>query len=169
MSKVKETDDKQDLFRDLKSADERRRQYAVRALSKSVTAREVSSFVHNLRPYHWQGKLGAIKLLGKLGDEVSVEKLKAFILDFNPRVREAARRTLVKLGVTDPYTDDDVAELVSYLDHPSWWVRSNAIKALAALKDKRAVEPISQKLLDEDEYVREAAKEAVAALTRKPK
>ena len=169
MGKVRAIDDKQDLFQDLNSEDENRRKYALKALSKNVTEDEVVTFVHNLRPYHWQGKHSAIKLLAKFSDELSIESLKAFVLDFNPKVRQAARRTLAKLGVTDPYTEDDVLEMVGYLDHPSWWVRLNAIKGIAALKDKRAVDPISRLLLDEDDTVREAAREALAALNHKGK
>jgi HEAT repeat protein len=41
------------------------------------------------------------------------------------------------------------------------------MKGLAALRDKRAVDPISQLLLDEDEAVREAAREALTSLRKK--
>jgi len=167
MNRARLTDERQDLFRDLGSGDEDRRRYAMRALSKSSSAREVLAFLHNLRPYQAEGKLGAIKLLGRFGDELSVEKLKGMVLDFNPKVRRAAVRTLEKLGVKSPYTDEDIDELVGWLDHPSWWVRLNAVKGLAALKDKRAVEPLSRLLLDEDDSVAEAAKQALAAMNRK--
>ena len=138
-------------------------------LVKHATSRQVADFVRSLREIQWQGKIEAVKILGKTNDPVSVQRLKALVLDFNPRVRQAARKALGKLGITQPFTDDDVVELVSYLEHPSWWVRTNAIKSLAALKDKRAVEPISQCLLDDDETVRASALQALDDLKRSGK
>ena len=162
----KTREDHNDLFLDLLSNEDARRRYAVRMLTKNATTREVLDFVHHLRPFQWIGKLEAVKLLRKFSDEPSVERLKTLVLDYNPKVRQAARRALTQLGVEQPYTDQDVEELVSYLDHPSWWVKTNAIKSLTALKDTRAIEAISQLLLDEDDMVRTAAKEAVITLKR---
>ena len=90
--------------------------------------------------------------------------LKSLIIDFNPKVRQAATKSLRKLGIDKPLSDDEVAELVSFLDHPSWWVKMKTIKTLEAIRDPRALEPISKLLLDEDEAVRQAAKEAVESL-----
>lgn len=159
--------DHDDLFEDLISGDETRRRYAVRELSRQKCSREVDDFVRGLPPFKWEAKLSAVKIFAKIGDQTGIERLKALMLDYNPKVRQNARRSLYKLGVKQPYTDDDVVELVSYLDHPSWWVKTNAIKGLAALRDRRAVDPISQLLFDDDEAVREAAKEALAALRKK--
>lgn len=159
--------DHEDLFADLLSGDQTRRRYAERELSRHKCSREVDDFVRGLPPFKWEAKLSAVKILTKIADKPGIERLKALMLDYNPKVREAARRALYKLGVKQPYTDDDVVELVSYLDHPSWWVKTSAIKGLAALRDKRAVDPISQLLLDEDESVREAAREALATLRKK--
>lgn len=167
MNRAKPADEKQDLFRDLGSDDEIRRRYALRVLAKHSSVRDVLTFLHSLRPYHSEGKLSAIKLLGRFGDEMSVEKLRALVLDFNPAVRKAAVRTLEKLGVKSPYADEDIDELVGWLDHPSWWVRLSAVKGLAALKDKRVVEPMSRMLLDEDDTVVEAAKQALAGMKKK--
>jgi len=159
-------EDRADLIRDLKSSDTKRRRYAVRMLTGKANSRQVSSFLEKLRPYDWEGRLSAISLLERIGDETAEEKLKTLALDFHPRVRSAARKSLKKLGVEHPYSDDEVLELVTYLDHPSWWVKTNAIKSLAMLKDRRALDPISHLLLDEDEQVREAAQEALAAIRK---
>jgi HEAT repeat protein len=153
----------------LLSEDEKRRMYASRTLARHASSRQVADFLRSLRDVQWQGKIEGVKILGKLGDKLSVERLKTLVLDFNPRVRQTARKALAKLGITQPFTDDDVVELVGYLEHPSWWVRTSAIKSLAALKDKRAVEPISQCLLDEDETVRLAAGQALDDLKRSKK
>ena len=167
MNRAKPADEKQDLFRDLGSGDENRRRYALRVLSKQSSPRDVLTFLHSLRPYHSEGKLSAIKLLGRFGDEASVEKLRGMVLDFNPKVRKAAVRALDKLGVKSPYTDEDLDELIGWLEHPSWWVRLSAVKGLAVIKDKRVVDPISRMLLDEDDTVVEAAKHALAGMKKK--
>ena len=151
------------------SEDEKRRRYAVRVLAGHATSRQVADFVRGLRDVQWQGKTEAVKILGRMHDRVSVDRLKAMVLDFHPRVRQAARKALHKMGITQPFTDDDVVELVGYLEHPSWWVKANAIKGLAALRDKRAVIPISQCLLDDDETVRETARQALDDIKRSNK
>ncbi|MEW6201556.1 MAG: HEAT repeat domain-containing protein [bacterium] len=162
-------DDRDDLFRDLSSADPKRRRYAVRILAGKTNSLQVSSFLDKLRPYDWEGRLSAISLLEHLGDETAADKLKTLVLDFHPRVRGAARKSLKKLGVQNPYSEDEVLELVSYLDHPSWWVKISVIKSLAMLKDRRAVDSISRLLLDEDEQVREAARDAITSLRKSPR
>ncbi len=164
MSTALTVDDKNDLLQDLRSGDAKRREYAVRVLSRNLDSSEVVQFLRRLRPNEWEGKISACSLFEKLGDTASVEKLKSLILDFNPKVRQAAAKALQKLGIERPFSDDEVAELVSYLNHPSWWIKTKTIKSLEALKDRRAIEPISKLLLDEDDTVRQAAKEAVESL-----
>ncbi|MEW5945284.1 MAG: HEAT repeat domain-containing protein [bacterium] len=159
-------ENKADLLRDLKSSDTKRRRYAVRMLSGKADTGEINSFLRKLRPYDWEGRLSAISLLEKNPDGEAVESLKALALDFHPRVRGAARRALKKLGVEKLFSEDEVMELVTYLDHQSWWVKTGAIKSLEALKDPRALDPISHLLLDEDEQVREAAQKAVESLRK---
>lgn len=159
-------EDKADLFRDLKSGDSKRRGYAVRTLAKKIDAHDVESFLRKLRPYEWEGRLSAVMLLERLGDEDSADKLRSLALDFHPRVRSAARKTLKKLGVDKIYSNDEVLEFVSYLEHSSWWVKVQAIKSLAHIKDPRATEAISHMLLDDDEQVREAAGEALNILNK---
>ncbi|MFH1539018.1 MAG: HEAT repeat domain-containing protein [bacterium] len=162
-------EDKADLLRDLKSGEPKRRDYAVRTLAKKVDAHDVESFMRKLRPYEWEGRLGAVSLLERIGDEDSADKIRSLALDFHPRVRSAARKALKKLGVDKIYSNDEVLELVSYLEHPSWWVKVKAIKALAHIKDPRATEAITHMLLDEDEQVREAAEEALSILQKVPR
>lgn len=157
-------DSKMDLFMDLKSDDKATRDYAIQALKKNVTSKEVVHFIRKLKPGDWQAKLGACTLLLYLKDEDSVQKLKDLLLDFNQKVRKEAEKALKRLGHDNPISEDEVAELVSCLSYPSWWVRVQAIKSLEALGDPRALEPISKLLLDEDETVQTAAKEALAAL-----
>lgn len=149
---------------DLKSPDKERREYAIRALKKNVTSREVIHFARKLKANEWQAKLSACKLLAHINDEDSVQKLKDLLLDFNQKVRSEAEKALKQLGHDNPISEDEVAELVHCLSYPSWWVRVQAIKSLEALGDHRAVEPISRLLLDEDETVQTAAKEALEAL-----
>ncbi len=157
-------DDKNDLLYDLRSGDPKRREFAVKVLAKNLDSSEVIRFLRGLRPHEWEGKISACSLFERIGDPASIDKLKALILDFNPKVRQAAAKALKKLGVTKPFSDDEVAELVSYLNHPSWWVKMKTIQSLEAIKDPRAIEPISRLLLDEDETVRQAAKEAIESL-----
>jgi HEAT repeat protein len=157
-------EDKNDLLSDLSSSDSKRRDYAVRVLSKSVDSKEVAHFLNGLRPNDWEGKIGVCRLFERLGDSLAIDKLKSLILDFNPKVRQTAAKALQKLGIEHPFSDDEVAELVSYLSNPSWWVRMKAIESLEALRDRRALEPISKMLLDEDDTVRQAAEEAVETL-----
>jgi len=159
-------DDKNDLLYDLRSGDAKRREYAVRVLARNMDSAEVIRFLRGLRPQEWEGKISACNLFEKIGDPPAIEKLKSLILDFNPKVRQAAANALQKLGVTKPFSDDEVAELVSYLSHPSWWVKTKTIKSLEAIKDPRALEPITKLLLDEDDTVRQAAQEAVETLSK---
>lgn len=161
-------EDKVDLFRDLKSADEKRRGYAIKTLAKNVSAQDVEVFIHKLKPFEWEGRLNAVKLLEKIDGAAAVEKLKNLLLDASPKVREAARKSLKKLGIDQPYSNDEVLELVDCLAHPSWWVKLQAIKSLAHIRDPRAEAPISHLLVDEDEQVRDAAREALEVL-KKPK
>jgi len=164
MSDTLTVEDKNDLFRDLCSEDRKTRDYAIRMLRKNVDSREVVQFLRALRPTDWAGKVSACKLFTRLGDTLAIQKLKDLLLDFNPKVREEAEKGLNKLGIDKPYTEDEVLELVSFLSNSSWWVRVKAVKSLEALGDTRAIEPISRLLLDEDEAVRQAAKEAVRTL-----
>ncbi|GAG46477.1 unnamed protein product, partial [marine sediment metagenome] len=120
MSPSLTVNDRNDLLQDLRSSDDKRRQYAVRVLAKSIDSKEVTQFLRALRPHEWEGKISACRLFEKLSDELSVEKLKSLILDFNPKVRQAAAKSLQKLGIDKPFSDDEVAELVSYLSHSSW-------------------------------------------------
>ncbi len=161
-------DEKEDLLHDLRSSDDKRRQYAARALAKNISSGETARFMRTLQPHEWEAKIAVCKIFGKIGDDAAIEKLKGLILDFNPKVRQEAARELKKLGIDKPFSDDEVAELVSFLNHPSWWVKIKAIKSLEAIKDPRAAEPISRLMLDEDEDVRNAAIEAVSSLN-KPK
>ncbi len=164
MTAAMTVESKHDLLQDLRSSDLERSQYALRVLLKNVSTKDVIEFLRGLRANEWEAKISACRLLEKTGDEKAIEKLKALILDFNPRVRQEAARSLRKLGIDKPFSDDEVAELVSYLDHSSWWVKTKAIKSLEAIRDPRALEPISKLILDEDEAVREAALEAVDIL-----
>ncbi|HOX28497.1 MAG TPA: HEAT repeat domain-containing protein [bacterium] len=161
---VLSVDDKNDLVKDLRSGDDKRREYAVKVLARNMDSEEVAQFLRRLRPQDWEGKISACALFEKLADDLAVEKLKTLVLDFNPRVRQTAARALQKVGIEKPFGDDEVAELVSFLSHPSWWVKTKTIKSLEALRDPRALEPISRLLLDEDESVRQAAEEAVETL-----
>lgn len=157
-------EDKLDLFMDLKSPDKDRREYAIRALKKNVSSKEVIHFARKLKAGDWQAKMGVCKLLSYINDDDSVHKLKDLLLDFNQKVRDEAEKALKRLGHDSPISEDEVAELVHCLTYPSWWVRVQAIKSLEAIGDHRAVEPISRLLLDDDETVQTAAKEALEAL-----
>lgn len=159
-------EDKYDLFRDLQSEDPKTREYAMRVLKKNVNSREVVQFLRRLRPNDWEGKISACNLFARIKDDLSIQKLKDLLLDFNPRVRQASEKALKKLGIVKPFTDDEVVELVGFLSHPSWWVKIQAIKSLEALGDGRALEPITRLMLDEDETVQQAAKQAVEALKK---
>lgn len=164
MASILSVEDKNDLLHDLCSSDPKRRDYAVRVLSRNVDSKEVAQFLNSLRPHDWEGKISACHLFEKMADDLAIEKLKSLILDFNPKVRQAAAKALRKLGIDRPFSDDEVAELVSYLNNSSWWIRTKAIKSLEALRDRRALEPVSRLLLDEDDTVRQAAQEAVEIL-----
>lgn len=166
MSVTLSTADKNDLFRDLAKGDTETREYALRVLKRHADSGEVVQFLRKLKLNDWQGKIYACRLFIKINDDLAVQKLKDLLLDFNHRVRREAEKSLKKLGIDQPFTDDEVVELVSFLGHPSWWVKTKAIKSLEALGEPRAIEPISRLLLDEDETVRDAAKQAVESLGR---
>ncbi len=157
---------KSSLFRGLKSSDDKKRDVAFKVLKKHVTSIDVSSFIDELKPTDWAAKIGACRLLQVIGDDISISKLKELLVDNNPTVREYAGKCLEKLGVDAVYSDDEVAELVSYLSHPSWWVRAKAVEGLEAAGDVRAIEPVSRLLLDEDDTVRDAARTALEKLSR---
>ncbi len=157
-------ENKNDLFRDLARGDKETREYALRVLKRHADSKEAVQFLRKLKLNDWQGKIYVCKLFAKISDDLAVQKLKDLLLDFNHRVRREAEKSLKKLGIDQPFTDDEVVELVGFLSHPSWWVKTKAIKSLEALGEPRAIDPISRLLLDEDETVRHAAKEAVESL-----
>lgn len=154
--------DIEDLLRDLKSTDKRIRDYAIKMLSKVANSTYLIFFIRQLHPAQWRWKVSATQALSKIGDELAIEKLKTLLLDIHPKVHNAAKKGLEKLGILKAYSNEEIMELISFLEHPNWWVRANASSALTSIGDKRAIKPIARLLDDEDEVVRETAKKSLS-------
>jgi len=92
--------------------------------------------------------------------EANREKLRALLADADSDVRATALNALVTLGAED---SPQIAR--GALDDPSGFVRSVAAKLLGDLRDPEAVEPLTQRLLrDEDPIVRQRAADALAEI-----
>ncbi len=145
------------------------------ALGKIGGARAVEALIEALGGEHWRSlpygqniktwlRAGAAKALGENGGARAVEPLIEALEDDDGDVRSSAAWALGTIGkaAVEPLIKELEYE-DSSTPHP-WEVRMYAARALGKIGDGRAVEPLITALGDEDEYVCDAAKEALRKL-----
>ena len=148
-----------------------------KALSKIGDVRAFETFIKAL-----EENKPVIILLGELGDKRAIVPLLPLLKDEESSVRSNAAEALNKLGWEPSNQSEEITyliasnnwyqlkglgepvvePLIALLDDKSNGVRSNTIKTLGTIGDKRAVEPLI-KALKKDEY-REARLNAAQAL-----
>jgi len=144
-------EDKHDSSATLKCDEERTRRYGRAGVEQQRSRPARSPSTSAVAPLQWIGKISACSLLGRLGDAEAVETLRGPSRGFQPPGPPGRAQEPRETRRQETYSGDEVAELVSYLEHPSWWVKTGALRNLSLIRDKRALEPVSQLLLDEDE------------------
>lgn len=93
--------------------------------------------------------------LGQLKEAASAPALLRALSDEDPKVRDAARESLVQLGVKA------LPSLLKGLKGTHWFMRREASLALGAIGDPRAIEPLMERLGDSDREVQAAAIKAL--------
>lgn len=97
--------------------------------------------------------------LGEIGDPSAIPALIALMDDDNYEIRKAAGIAISKMGETG------FATLISALSNSNWKVRQAVAIALGTLNDPRAVQPLIQVLLnDNDHRVRSVAERAITKI-----
>ncbi|HEX7315154.1 MAG TPA: HEAT repeat domain-containing protein [Pyrinomonadaceae bacterium] len=99
----------------------------------------------------------AVEALGRIGDARAVSVLAETMRDPDPEVRTYAAEALTEIG---PPAVDVLIALLSDADAD---VRGNAMTALGAIRDERAVAPLLDALRDADAAIRRAAATALHA------
>ncbi|MDO9539196.1 MAG: HEAT repeat domain-containing protein [Methanocalculus sp.] len=100
-------------------------------------------------------------LLGKIGDQSSVEPLISMLSDRDYQLRKAAAESLGFNG-----SSQAVPALINALSDDDPDVQVSAIRALGYIGDAQAITPLIQKLADEDFSIRSAAVESLAGMDK---
>lgn len=107
----------------------------------------------------------ATEALGEIGDERAIDPLIKVLDDVEGEVRANGALALVKIGNDNKKTVEPLIKIIELtieaLKSSNWDVHVDAAEALKKIGDERVVKPLKIALNDEDEYVREAAKEAI--------
>lgn len=106
-----------------------------------------------------QVRSAAITLIASLGDERSLTFLVRAMSDENLMVRFRAAEALGGLGGRNVY---DI--LVDILEHDNILEKIGAIKALEIMKEEKAIPEIQKLVDDDDEILRDVAREALNSL-----
>jgi HEAT repeat protein len=91
-------------------------------------------------------EVGAIEVLGKIGDDRAVETLADFVDSDNPPLQKATLRALGEIG-----SEEASQPIANALADEEPAVRSVAARALGLIGDTRAIEPLSDRLDDDAE------------------
>ncbi|CAI49705.1 HEAT-PBS family protein [Natronomonas pharaonis DSM 2160] len=91
-------------------------------------------------------EVGAIEVLGKIGDERAVETLSDFVDSGNPPLQKATIRALGEIG-----SQEATQPLANALADEEPMVRSMAARGLGLIGDTRAIAPLEDVLGDDDE------------------
>jgi HEAT repeat protein len=96
-------------------------------------------------------RTGAVESLGNIADRAAVEPLILMFMDKFWNVRDAAVEALVKIG------EPAVERLIEVLNERNSDTVEYAARALGAIGDEQAIEPLNDALFDEFKKVRRAA------------
>ena len=108
-------------------------------------------------------RIGAIRVLGLVGDPASIDALTVATHDADKDVRRAAVASLGEIA-----SSRAVPPLIASLGDSYWFVRSDAASALGLLRDGRAIGPLFRCLTDRDESVRSSAESSLTLLAKNP-
>ena len=125
------------LLEILKDESEYSRRAAVEVLNEVATTEAVQDLVRALRDEDWWVRVRAADALGSLGGERVVEA----VLGLLGEEDEFVRRYAVEILNAIP-SARAVEPLIRALGDSDWWVRERSIDALARTRDTRAVEPL---------------------------
>lgn len=112
----------------------------------------VDTLVELLHSEHWEERLNAVRMLGRLGSGVPIDLLATALDDPDGSVRAAALFALSNAGHHAP-----LHRLVSALHDTDWHVRETAVLALSKQGERVPEEVLQIALHDVDSSVREAA------------
>jgi hypothetical protein len=112
----------------------------------------VDTLVELLHSEHWEERLNAVRMLGRLGSGVPVDLLETALDDPDGSVRAAALFALGNGGRHAP-----LHRLISALHDTDWHVRETAVVALSKQGERIPQEVLQVALHDADSSVREAA------------
>jgi HEAT repeat protein len=133
------------LLEVLKDESEYARRAAVEVLNELATTEAVQDLVRALRDEDWWVRVRAADALGALGGERVVDAVLGLLGDED----EFVRRYAVEILNAVP-SERAVDALIQALGDRDWWVRERSIDALARTRDLRAVDPLLELMtLDE--------------------
>ena len=130
------------LLEYLKDESEFVRRAAVEVLNQVVTVDAIKDLVNALRDSDWWVRVRAADALGTLGGPRVIEAVIALVQDPDDFVRRYAVEILNLVPDSSA-----VEALIVALRDRDWWVRERAIDALAKARDPRAVQPLLDALL----------------------
>jgi HEAT repeat protein len=148
-------DDVHKLIDDLRSGKSREQRLRVEEHLLEMREQSVYPLINALSDDDWRVREESAKLLGRIGDERSVEYLIRLFKDEKIRVQLWATDSLISMGTVA------VGPLIDALDDPDRRVRMGAIVALAEIHDIYAVDYLKKLEHDSDAEVRSAATEAI--------
>ncbi|MEM1574213.1 MAG: HEAT repeat domain-containing protein [Candidatus Methanomethylicaceae archaeon] len=143
---------------------------------KSLTKALYKSFggtifdILNILKDESETKVRAVFALGEIKDIRAIEPLILALGDEDSSVRYAAREALNKI---DPKWNEReevkkyIPEFINALEDKSWRTRVGAAFALGEIKDIRAIEPLILALSDENDSVRDEARDALKKIDPK--
>jgi HEAT repeat protein len=151
-----------ELERHLDDPDAATRFAAVRALGHTRAPEALPPLVRVLAEQEHDFQAAALHALGELGDPRAAEPLARHLLDPDRDLRRAAA-----FAMRDLASPRAVEYLVAALGDPVWSVRHAAVRTLGAVGAVSALPDLERLATDDpDVMVRNAAREAVAALAR---
>lgn len=142
----------------LKSERETTRRAAARALA-TLSDRAALDFLRaQANTSDVRQRIATLQLMARAGDEKALQELISFLTHEEPAIRLRARLSLYSVGKLA------IPSLLHALDSPDSRIRAEAALVLGALKATVAREKLASLLKDEDEQVREAARQALNRL-----
>ncbi|MCX7967164.1 MAG: HEAT repeat domain-containing protein [Armatimonadetes bacterium] len=142
----------------LKSEREATRRAAARALATLNDRASLDFLKEQADTTDIRQRIANLQLMARVGDEKALRELISFLTHEEPTIRLRARLSLYSVG------KQAIPSLLHALDSPDSRIRAEAALVLGALKATAAREKLASLLKDEDEQVREAARQALNRL-----
>ncbi len=120
----------------------------------------VEQLINSLDDENWLVRWLAAEILGEIGDTRAVEPLVNSLKDENNGVQSNSMIALVRIG--EPSLDI----LISSLENEDWHVRWHAAEALGDIGNIRAIEPLVNRLTDDNSEVRITATHSIRKIRK---